>query len=148
METLRYTPVEKYSPRRATCMNERTSKFLDKAMDAIEVAERILDMDKPEFAAGRAYYAMFYVAEALLAEKGLEFSSHGQVIGAYGLHFAKTKELDPKFHRWLVDGFDVRVTGDYNIDENVSSEIVVNLINQAREFLEAAREYLEKQSRG
>ena len=48
---------------------------------------------------------MFYVAEALLSEKGLEFSSHGQVIGAYGLHFAKTKELDPKFHRWLVDGF-------------------------------------------
>mgnify|MGYP003390409001 FL=1 len=32
-------------------MNERTSKFLDKALDAIEVAERILDMNKPEFAA-------------------------------------------------------------------------------------------------
>lgn len=129
-------------------MNERARKFLDKALDAIEVAEGILDMNRPEFAAGRAYYAMFYVAEALLSEKGLEFSSHGQVIGAYGLHFAKTKELDPKFHRWLVDGFDVRVTGDYNIDENVSSQIVVNLINQAREFLEAARGYLEKQERG
>jgi len=126
-------------------MNERSRKFLDKALDAIEVAEGILDMNKPEFAAGRAYYAMFYVAEALLAEKGLEFSTHGQVIGAYGLHFAKTKALDPKFHRWLVDGFDVRVTGDYNIDETVGAEIVANLINQAREFLEAARGYLEKQ---
>ena len=125
-------------------MKERTRKFLDRALDAIEVAEGILDMNKPEMAAGRAYYAMFYVAEALLAEKGLEFSTHGQVIGAYGLHFAKTKELDPKFHRWLVDGFDIRVTGDYNVDENISAQIVVNLINQAREFLEAAREYLKK----
>ena len=88
---------------------------------------------------------MFYTAEALLAEKGLEFSTHGQVIGTYGKIFAKTNELDPKFHRWLVDAFDIRVTGDYNVDESISARIVMNLINQAREFLEAAREYLEKQ---
>jgi len=55
------------------------------------------------------------------------------VIGAYGLHFAKTKELDPKFHRWLVDAFDVRVTGDYDVDESISAQIVATLINQARE---------------
>ena len=35
-------------------MNERTRKFLDRALDAIEVAESILDMNKPEMAAGRA----------------------------------------------------------------------------------------------
>ncbi len=58
--------------------------------------------------------------------------------------FAKTKELDPKFHRWLVDGFDVRVTGDYNIDETVGPQIAANLINQAREFLEAAQKYLNE----
>jgi len=125
-------------------MNERTRKFLDRSLDAIEVAEGILDMNKPEMAAGRAYYAMFYIAEALLAEKDLGFSTHGQVIGAYGLHFAKTKELDPKFHRWLVDAFDVRVTGDYDVDESIGAELVTSLINQAREFLEAAQKYLDK----
>jgi uncharacterized protein (UPF0332 family) len=103
-----------------------------------------MDMNKMEIAAGRAYSAMFYVAEALLEAKGLEFGQHGQVIGAYGLHFAKTKELDPKFHRWLADAFDVRVTGDYDVDESISAQIVTTLINQAREFLEAAQEYLEK----
>ncbi len=75
-------------------MNERTRKFLKRALDAIEVAEGILDMNKPEMAAGRAYYAMFYTAEALLAEKGLEFSTHGKVIGAYGL-FCKDKRTRP-----------------------------------------------------
>jgi len=129
-------------------MNERTRKFLDRAVDAIEVAESVLDMNKPEMSAGRAYYAMFYIAEALLAEKELGFSTHGQVIGAYGLHFAKTKELDPKFHRWLVDAFDIRVTGDYDVDESISAQLVATLINQAREFLEAARKYLGKQERG
>jgi uncharacterized protein (UPF0332 family) len=124
-------------------MNERTRRFLDRALDTIEVAESILDMNKPEMAAGRAYYAMFYVAEALLAEKGLEFSQHGQVIGTYGKVYAKTKELDPKFHRWLVDAFNVSITADYDVDESVSVQIVNTLMSQAREFLEAAQKYLE-----
>jgi len=51
-------------------VRERSSKLFEKALDNIEVAEHILDMGKPEIAVGRAYYAMFYVAEALLYEKG------------------------------------------------------------------------------
>ena len=47
-------------------MKEYSNKLLNKALDAIEAAEALLDVEKPEFAAGRAYYAMFYVAEALL----------------------------------------------------------------------------------
>lgn len=104
-----------------------------------------MNMNKMEIAAGRAYYAMFYVAEAFLESKGPEFSQHGQVIGAYGVHFAKTKELDPKFHRRLVDAFDIRVMGDYDVEESISAQIVTTLNNQAREFLVAAREYLDKQ---
>ena len=145
MGTIGYPSAEKYPSRRFTRMKDYTRKLLEKAQDAIQVAEAVLDLDKADFAAGRAYYAMFYVAEALLAEKNMEFGQHGQVIGAYGLHFAKTKELDPKFHRWLVDAFDVRVSGDYEVDTGISINIVVNMINQAREFLEAARSYLEKQ---
>lgn len=125
-------------------MKEHSRKLLDKAIDAIEVAEGILDMDKPEMAAGRAYYAMFYIAEALLYERDLQFSQHGQVIAAYGKEFAKTKELDPKFHRWLRAGFDARISGDYDVDTNITKQFVADMINQAREFLETAREYLNK----
>lgn len=53
--------------------------------------------------------------------------------------------LDPKFHRWLRLGFDTRLVSDYQVDSNVEAAIVSDMINQAREFLEAAREYLEKQ---
>lgn len=125
-------------------MKEHSRKLLAKALDSIEVAEGILDMNKPDMAAGRAYYAMFYVAEALLYEKGLEFNTHGQVIGAYGKEFAKTQELDPKFHRSLRAGFDARISGDYDVDTNITNEFVADMINQAREFLETAQEYLKK----
>ncbi len=95
-------------------MKEYASKPLEKSLDAIEAAEELTNMGKTEFAAGRAYYAMFYTAEALLYDQfDLKLNQHGQVIAAYGKHFAKTRELDPKYHRWLRDGFEKRISGDY-----------------------------------
>jgi uncharacterized protein (UPF0332 family) len=126
-------------------MNDYTRKLLDKAVDTIESAELLLDNGKTDVAAGRAYYALFYIAEALLNEKGLQFGKHGDVIGAYGKEFSKTKLLDQKFHRWLIEGFDTRMIGDYHVDTRIEIEVVADMINHAREFLEAAQEYLEKQ---
>ena len=125
-------------------MKDYTRKLLDKAMDTIEGAELLLDHEKVDLAAGRAYYALFYIAEALLNEKGLQFSQHGDVIGAYGKEFSKTKLLDPKFHRWLIKGFDTRLIGDYHVDTQIEQNLVAGMINQAREFFEAAQKYLEK----
>ena len=125
-------------------MKDYSSKLFSKALDAIEAAEALLNINKAEFAAGRAYYAMFYVAEALLYnEFDLKFSQHGQVIAAYGKNFAKTKTLDPKFHRWMRDGFDKRITGDYGVDTGIEDEIVATMINQAREFMLVAQKYLK-----
>ena len=125
-------------------MNDYTRKLFDKAMDTIEGAELLLEHGKVDMAAGRAYYALFYIAEALLNEKGLQFSAHGDVIGAYGKEFSKTKLLDQKFHRWLIEGFDTRLIGDYHVDTKIEMDAVANMINQAREFFEAAQKYLEK----
>ena len=86
-----------------------------------------------------------YVAEALLNERGLRFNKHSAVHAAFGEHFAKTKEMNVKFHRWLLNSFDKRLIGDYGVDTNIEMEVAVNVIHQAREFLEAAQEYLKKQ---
>lgn len=125
-------------------MNEYTQKLLDKAIDVIEGAEILLDNEKVDIAAGRAYYALFYIAEALLNEKGLKFSTHGAVISAYGKEYVKTKLLDPKFHTLLRKGFDTRLLGDYHVDTQIEMDAVTDMINQAREFLEAAQKYLHK----
>ena len=79
-------------------MKDYTKKLLDKAIETIEGSELLLDNKLIDLAAGRAYYALFYIAEGLLNEKGLQFNQHGDVIGAYGKEFSKTKILDQKFH--------------------------------------------------
>ena len=49
-------------------MNEASAAFLAKAERARDAAETLLRERHAELASGRAYYAMFYVAEAMLAD--------------------------------------------------------------------------------
>lgn len=126
-------------------MKALTGKLLDKSLDVLEAAEALLKIGKIDVAAGRAYYSMMHTAEALLfEEKDLSFNSHGDIHGAYGIYFSKTKLLDPKFHRWLLDAFDQRIVGDYDVSSGLDHELVSEMIEQAREFLQTARTYLNK----
>ena len=123
-------------------MKTATRGFLEKSERAIQAAEHLLANGDAEFSVGRAYYAMFYAAEALLHEKGLRFKKHGGVHGAFGEHFAKTGLMDAKFHDWLLRAFDARITADYGVEAGASSDAAARLIAQAREFLSAARKLL------
>ena len=124
-------------------MKRKTGQLLHKAQEAIEAATLLLQGGKNDFAAGRAYYAMFYVAEALLFEKGLEFRKHGGVHAAFGEHFAKTGDLDARFHRYLLEAFESRLEADYGVDVALSTGAVEELIRRAKEFLTVATQHME-----
>ena len=126
-------------------MRPETSKLFQKASRSIRAAERLLKDGDVDFAASRAYYALFYIAEGLLNERELQFKKHGGVHSAFAEQFIKTKQMDPKFHSWLVDAFDERIQGDYEVESQVDAEEVAAIIAQAQEFLKAARQLLETQ---
>jgi len=124
-------------------MKDETNNLLRKAHHAIRAAEILLKGDECDFAAGRAYYAMFYTAKALLCERGLRrFTKHQAIHAAFGENFAKTDVIPPKFHRWLLEAFDARLKGDYEAESVLNSEDVATMLKQAREFLEAAHQHL------
>ena len=125
-----------------TGVKRKAEQFLDKAQRAIQAAGSLLQGEQVDFAAGRAYYAMFYVAEALLVEKGFEFRKHGGVHAAFGVHFTKTGELDSKFHRYLLEAFEARLEADYGVEIKLSVDAVKEMISWAEEFLLAAKRYL------
>lgn len=124
-------------------MNIESQKLLAKASRAIDAARHLLGAGHVDFAAGRAYYAMFYTAEAMLCERGLRFRKHGGVHAAFGEHLAKPGVMDPKYHRWLLDAFDQRIQGDYEVETTATPEDVEGTLTRADEFLEAARRLLE-----
>jgi uncharacterized protein (UPF0332 family) len=117
--------------------------LMAKARRSIVAAERHLEEGDNDFAASRTYYAYFYIAEALLLTRGLRFSRHGQVLAQFGLHFSKTKLLDPAFHRLLDRAFEFRQIGDYQTIP-IAPDAIQELIAGGRSFLAAASQYLEK----
>ena len=116
--------------------------LLDKAARSFEAAEMLLDAGNADFAASRAYYGCFYVAEALLLDEGLSFSRHAAVIGEYGRLFAKTGHLDRRFHRLLDRTFIARQSADYDTDFDLGDADVREMIREGRAFLDAAREHV------
>lgn len=123
-------------------MKDETAKLLRKAERALAAARTLLREGDAEFAAGRAYYAMLHAAQALLRESDEVYRKHSGVHSAFGRRFAKTGELDAKYHRWLLDGFDDRIRGDYDVDPVFEQVGVETRICQAEEFIAQARRYL------
>jgi uncharacterized protein (UPF0332 family) len=122
-------------------MKDETRIFLDKARRAV-AAQTLLKSGSIDFAAGRAYYAMFYTAQALLYEKEIRTRKHSGVHAAFGENFAKTGILDLKYHRWLLDAFDKRIQADYGVEALMTKEDVERMMEQAQEFLNASRKAL------
>jgi uncharacterized protein (UPF0332 family) len=54
-------------------MKSEVRGLLDKAGRSLKTAEKIFKDGETDFAGSRAYYAMFYTAEALLQSVGLLF---------------------------------------------------------------------------
>ena len=123
-------------------MKENTQFLLEKAESSIGAAESLLRDGYHDFAAGRAYYAMFYAAEALLAEKELTFKKHVGVHRAFSEYFIKTGIFEQKYYQWLVAAFNSRMVGDYAIHTEFDDEEVQGWINQTHEFLNRVRDYL------
>jgi len=124
-------------------MKDETRQLLEKAERSILAARHLEENGDIEFAISRAYYAMFYTVEALLNEKGLRFSKHGGVHGAFGEHFIKTGLFDPQYHRWLLTAFNRRIISDYGVEIVFKPEEAREAISQAQQFLETASSYLE-----
>lgn len=126
-------------------MTPDQEELLLKSEQSLEAAQLLLNHRFTDFATSRAYYAMFYAAEALLEGEGLSFSSHSGVISAFGREFARTERILPKFHRYLIAAQNMRTTGDYGQLDAVDQEQAVETVEQAQEFLEMARSFLASQ---
>lgn len=123
-------------------MTQEQAALIQKSKDSLEAARLLASKDFYDFSVSRAYYAMFYVAEALLLGEGLAFSKHSAVIAAFGQHFAKTGRVPPEFHRYLIEGEGSRNVGDYDIRSRLSKDDAMAHLARAEQFLELAARLL------
>ena len=117
------------------------AKLVEKADESLDVARSLIADDHNAFAASRAYYAMFYAAEAALLKKGLSFSKHTAVMAEFNRVFVKEGVFAPEMFKALQLGFDMRSQGDYSILP-VPRERAEGLLEKAREFVDTVKGFL------
>jgi len=116
-------------------MDERIEKLLEKAQEDLKASEIMIENGIFRIAASRIYYAMFYIAEAILLTKELRFTSHKGLISSFSKEFIKSGIFNVKFGKMLREAFDIRQNSDYEIIPDITE-------NKTKEFLEEAKKYL------
>jgi len=118
--------------------------LLAKARESVRIARVILAHDSPSFACSRAYYAMFYVAEAWLLSIRETYASHRAVIAAFGRDITRAGHAPVRQHRYLIEAFESRQEADYGGIRVLDEEEAERLINWAEEMIRTAEERLSE----
>ena len=109
-----------------------TTDFTQKAEKFLDTTDHALNAGDYDSCVSRCYYAMFFMAEAVLLTKGLRASSHKGVISLFGEHFAKTGIFERESGRALHDAHDKRLIGDYGVGFMVTEPEATDLLQIAR----------------
>jgi uncharacterized protein (UPF0332 family) len=123
-------------------MSNEQRELLLKAQKSLAAAKLLFTNGYLDYAASRAYYTMFYIAEAFLEGEGLVFSKHSGVIAAFGREFAKTKRVSPEFHRSLIEAQELRTTSDYGQLNAITTDQAEEQIDRAEQFLAIAIQHI------
>jgi uncharacterized protein (UPF0332 family) len=119
--------------------------LLQKAYRNIRSAKLLLVDGDYDSAVSRAYYAMFYIAEALLLSKGLAYSKHSAVIAAFGREFAKSGLMPLEFHAHLRAASEARNISDYQLASHLTEDETTQHISRAEGLLSVAADFLRAQ---
>jgi len=120
--------------------------YVEHAHQMLAVAEHNLDDGFYASAVNRAYYAIFYAANAMLSAQGLTFSSkHSGVISAFRERFVKPGLIEVEYSRVYGRVMNDRHVGDYEIDKTLEADQASTDLDDARNFVIRMEAYLRQE---
>lgn len=126
-------------------MKDDVNKYRrERAKEALEEAEIMLDNNKLNAAVNRMYYAIFYEVLALLLTKGLSSSKHSGVRSLFNKEFVKPGYISEEYGDFYnrMSGF--RQRGDYEDFVEFDYEMVKSWFDSTKDFINAIEEVILK----
>jgi len=117
-------------------LKEYLTLMASKATRSLSSAKKSFAEGDYDFASSRAYYAVFYLIEAMLLSQNLVFSKHSSVIGAFNKHFLMTGEFPKDFSKIINRLFRERQVADYEFNISIERD-------EAEKNLEIAEEVIK-----
>lgn len=119
--------------------------YVEKAHDMLRVAEHNYSGGFYASAVNRAYYAIFFAANALLATRRLTRNKHSGVLAAFRQYFVKSGQIEVEYSRTYERVMNDRHTGDYAVTESIDPEQAQTDLDDARWFVDRVETYLQEE---
>ena len=124
-------------------MRDLANYRLERAKEFLDETKLLLQNGGFKGSINRSYYAIFTTVRALLAEKQIDFKKHSAVISYFRKTYIKTGVFDVALSKYIGDAFKFRNDCDYEDFVIVSREEAETQYNNAVEFFETIKNYLE-----
>lgn len=108
----------------------------------LETAALLLGEGDYESCVSRAYYAMFYMVREMLRQRGIDPQTHSGTLNQFGLRIIKAGDLPARYGKMFGDAQEVRQFAEYADALVISEEEAAATLEDARAFVERARELL------
>ena len=122
--------------------SEQKQRLLN-AKENIKAAQLLAHSHFYKISISRSYYAMLYVAEALLLDQATVIpTQHEAVNSLFREQFSDTRPLFQPYGSYLNDGLEARLRADYQHMERATLAEAKQHIKRAQAFLDLTRHYL------
>lgn len=120
------------------------SLYMDHAREMLDASAHNIAGEFYGSGVNRAYYAIFYAANALLLTRGLSRSKHSGVIAAFRQHFVKPGHIEDEYGEIYGRVMDDRHLSDYDVESSIEPERARADLNDAQRFVERIARYLNE----
>ena len=127
----------------ANHMRDYSIRRLEKSADDLETAQINYDAGKYNASANRAYYSVYHAIRAVLALDDIERKKHSGNISYFREHYIATDIFSRVYSETIKNAETLRNEADYDDMKITSAEDAFDVIEKARSFYNAVKEYVE-----
>ena len=118
--------------------------YIENAREMLEVAAHNMADGFYGSAVNRAYYAIFYAANALLRTRGIVRSKHSGVIAAFRQHFVKPGLVEVEYSDIYGRVMEDRHVSDYDIETLIEPDRARTNLDDAHRFVDRIEQHLRE----
>lgn len=116
-------------------MDDKTEQLLTKSQQYLRSAAVLLEVGDYDSSVSRAYFAMFYAAQAALLTTGATVKSRRSVRSAFTEHFVQNGRFPQRAADVLNQAYEMQETADYAQRPVVSEDEAERTLGEAEAFI-------------
>lgn len=125
-------------------MDDKIDALLNKAQKYLRSAAVLYELEDFDSCASRAYFAMFYSAQAMLLRETQAFSSKQGIRSSFIQQFVRNGPLPARAADALERAAELQEVGDYAYDFAVSGEDAEYILSESEAFVNSITNLIER----